>query len=151
MIEMAFHIEGAGYAGFSGGSAWAAFKYHGERLLYSAACQGTSSSCFTSSSPFEIKNSIAGAGEGIIYNFGDVYVVDVTVPDSVAVSGTVTFTMKITEPKENTLRYQVERKVGVNGLSAGAVSITTKFKKHDLNGDMMFAWENIWNGYVKIA
>ncbi len=151
MIEMAFHIEGAGYAGFSGGSAWLAFKYHGERLLYSAACQGTSSSCFTSSKPFEVKNSVAKAGEGILFNFGDVYVVDIKVPDSVAVSGTVTFTFTITEPKENTVKYQAERKVGVNGLSAGSISITTTFKKHDLNGGMMTAWENIWNGDVKIS
>ncbi len=151
MIEMAFHIEGGGYAGFSGGSVWLAFKYHGERLLYSSACQGTSSSCFTSSSPFQITNSVTGAGDGVLFNFSDVYVADVTVPDSVAAGGTVTFTFKVTEPKENTLRYQVERKVDIRGISAGSVSITTRLKKLDLVGlgGHMSQWERIWNGDIR--
>ncbi len=145
---MAFHIMGAGHSGISAGSAFLAFKYNNEPLLFSAWCQGTSCSKIYTARPFQIKNQVDGQGDEVLFNFIALYVVEIAIPDGVALWGTVNFSMKITEQESNRLRYHVERKPDVKGVSTGQLAITTKFDmKHDLSDSgEKHLWQSIWNG-----
>ncbi len=152
MAQMAFHIAGAGYGGFSGGRAFLAFKYYdGSMLLYETWCQGTGGALVYSAEPFEITNTVADSGDEVLFNFVGAYVVKIKIEDIFVGWGNVNLSFVINEKDSGKLRYSVERQPVVRGISSGGVNITSTFNKLDMcDSDNETAWQNIWAGNAGI-
>jgi hypothetical protein len=141
-MQMAFHITGVGYSGFSGGQAWLAFS---GGLLYRAWCQGTSGCAVYTSRPFNISNDVSGgAADNLLSEFTN-RVVHVKVDGAFVGWGPVNFTFEIFEDDQGSAVYKVERRPDVKGVSTGSIEMVTRFNRLSYE-DYQEEYDNIWAG-----
>jgi hypothetical protein len=163
--EIAFSIFGAGYGGFSAGTAIIALKLNGKKLMYkSTLCQGMSTSIAYSVKPFEIKNDIVGdpknpeSGERFLHSLQGLPVKLEIKSSFINPSGAVgDFLFEIYNPNRSEPIYKSSRKPTVGGFSGGGISVLATFKYLDLekqmnmygnsmNSEHASTWDSVWNG-----
>jgi hypothetical protein len=155
-MQMAFHIKGIGYSGFSGGEAYLAFS---GGLLYRAFCQGTSGCAVWTTRPFSISNDVSGGSSDSLLREFTGKVVHLKLDGAFVGQGPGAFTFEIFNENQGSSVYKVERRPQVRGVSTGSIEVTTVFRRISLSENTLpfglgkqyqEAYDNIWAGNFQL-